>query len=113
MYEVDEIADKCLLLVRWYKKQEQAFRMGYVVVILSLTSCRWLIFQQGVVPATEYVSVISPLINYGLGHITGSLSPWHYMCLFAGSITILWSFVILFFLQPDPVRGKKLAERER
>lgn len=28
---------------------------------------------------TGYVSVVSPLINYGLGHIKGSLSPWRYM----------------------------------
>lgn len=63
--------------------------------------------------ATGYVSVISPLINYGLGHITGSLSPWHYMYLVAGAITVLWSFVILFFMPPDPVRAKHFTERER
>jgi predicted MFS family arabinose efflux permease len=62
---------------------------------------------------TGYVSVVSPLINYGLGHIKGSLSPWRYMYLVAGAITILWSFVILFFMPPDPIRAKGLSDRER
>jgi predicted MFS family arabinose efflux permease len=63
--------------------------------------------------ATGYVSIVSPLINYGLGHISGALSPWRYMYLVAGSITMIWAFVILFFLPPDPVRAKRFTERER
>lgn len=62
---------------------------------------------------TGYVSVVSPLINYGLGHISGSLSPWRYMYIVAGSITILWAFVILFFMPPDPIRAKGFSDRER
>lgn len=50
----------------WYKKSEQAFRMGIWY------SC------------TGYVAIVSPLINYGLGHITGKLSQWKYMYFFAG-----------------------------
>lgn len=45
----------------WYRKNEQAFRMG-----------AWY-------SAVGYVTIVAPLINYGLGHITGSLSPWRYM----------------------------------
>lgn len=38
---------------------------------------------------TGYVSIVSPLINYGLGHINGgSLHPWQYMYLVAGAITM-------------------------
>lgn len=82
-------------LFRWYKKQEQAFRMG---VWYSMTG---------------YVSIVSPLINYGLGHITGSLSPWRYMYIVAGSITVLWAFVILLLMPPDPIRAKRFSDRER
>lgn len=57
--------------------------------------------------------MVSPLINYGLGHIQGSLSPWRYMYLVAGAITILWAFVILFFMPPDPVRAKGFNDREK
>lgn len=42
-----------LVVGGWYKKQEQALRMG-----------AWYCW-------TGYVSAISPLINYGLGHIKG------------------------------------------
>ncbi|KPI40942.1 putative transporter [Cyphellophora attinorum] len=84
-----------LIVGGWFTKQEQALRMG-----------AWY-------SMTGYVSIFSPLINYGLGHITGSLSPWRYMYLVAGSITILWSFVILFFMPPDPIRARGFSDREK
>lgn len=84
-----------LVVGGWYKKQEQAFRMG-----------AWY-------SATGYVSIVSPLINYGLGHITGSLTPWHYMYIVAGLITALWALVIFFFMPPDPIRAKHFTDRER
>ncbi|KAK1017082.1 hypothetical protein LTR33_019449, partial [Friedmanniomyces endolithicus] len=62
---------------------------------------------------TGYVCIVSPLINYGLGHIHGSLSPWRYMYLVAGAITILWAFVILLLMPPDPIRAKRFTEREK
>lgn len=30
-----------------------------------------------------------------------------------GCVTILWSFVILFFMPPDPIRAKQFNEREK
>ena len=80
----------------WYKKNEQAFRMG------AWYCC------------TGYVSMVSPLINYGLGHINGgSLAPWQYMYIFAGCITMLWAIIIYFFMPPDPIRAKGFNDRER
>jgi len=80
----------------WYTKGEQAFRMGVWY------SC------------SGYISSFSPLINYGIGHITsGSLQPWQYMYLLAGGITAVWSFIILFFLPADPIRAKGFTDRER
>jgi hypothetical protein len=35
------------------------------------------------------------------------------MYLVAGSITIIWSVVILFYMPPDPIRMKGLTDRER
>ncbi|OCL13929.1 MFS transporter [Glonium stellatum] len=85
-----------LVVGGWYKKQEQALRMG------AWYSC------------TGFVSAVSPLINYGLGHITGGgLRPWQYMYLVAGIITILWAIVIYFVMPPDPIRAKGFSERER
>jgi hypothetical protein len=62
---------------------------------------------------TGYVSVVSPLVNWGLGHLKGSLSPWNYMYFFAGGVTIIWGALIYFILPPDPVRAKGLDDRQR
>ncbi|KAF7197448.1 putative transporter, partial [Pseudocercospora fuligena] len=84
-----------LIVGSFYKKNEQAFRMG---IWYSLTG---------------YFSIVSPLINYGWGHVNGSLSQWHYMYFFAGGITILWGIILLFVLPPDPIRAKGFDVRER
>lgn len=61
-----------------------------------------------------FVSIFSPLINYGLGHITsGPLKSWQYMFLLAGGLTVLWAFVLLFFFPSDPTRVRGMTERER
>ncbi|OAL32387.1 hypothetical protein AYO22_00409 [Fonsecaea multimorphosa] len=83
-----------LVVGQFYKKNEQALRIGV-----------WYC-------ACGYVSIFSPLINYGFGHIKGALSPWRYMYLFIGAITILWSVVVYFYLPPDPIRAKGFTERE-
>ncbi|KIW10807.1 hypothetical protein PV08_10106 [Exophiala spinifera] len=84
-----------MVVGQFYKKDEQALRMGV-----------WYC-------TTGYVSIVSPLINYGLGHIKGSLSPWRYMYLVAGAVTMLWSAVILYFMPSDPIRCWGLSDRER
>ncbi|PPJ56060.1 hypothetical protein CBER1_02125 [Cercospora berteroae] len=78
----------------WYRKDEQAFRVGI-----------WY-------SAVGFSNIISALVNWGLGHVSGSLSPWQYMYLVAGAVIILWAFVILFYLPPDPIRVKSFTERE-
>jgi MFS family permease len=62
---------------------------------------------------TGYVSIFSPLINYGLGSINGGKDTWRYMYYFAGGLTMFWGIVIFFVLPPDPVRAKGFDERER
>ncbi|KAF2727747.1 MFS transporter [Polyplosphaeria fusca] len=85
-----------LVVGGWYKKREQALRMG------AWYSC------------TGYVSAVSPLINYGLGHISGgSLNSWQYMYLVAGAITVLWAVAVYFVMPPDPIRAKGFNNRER
>ncbi|KAH7357504.1 major facilitator superfamily domain-containing protein [Pyrenochaeta sp. MPI-SDFR-AT-0127] len=79
----------------FYKKNEQAFRMGIWY------SC------------TGYVSIFSPLVNYGLGQAKGPLRPWKYMYLFAGALTIVWGIALWWLLPPDPVRARGFNERQR
>ncbi|PLB51437.1 MFS general substrate transporter [Aspergillus steynii IBT 23096] len=84
-----------LIVGSWYTKDEQALRMG-----------AWYCW-------TGYVSIFSPVINYGLGHIRGTLSPWKYMYLLSGAITIIWGIIVLFLLPPDPIRAKGFDDRQR
>ncbi|KAJ3956003.1 hypothetical protein N0V92_007475 [Colletotrichum tropicale] len=84
-----------LIVGSFYKKNEQAMRMGIWY------SC------------TGYVSIFSPLINYGFGKLNGSVSSWRYMFYFAGSLTIAWGLLLYFLLPADPIRAKGFNERER
>lgn len=85
-----------LVVGGWYRKNEQALRMGV-----------WYC-------CTGYASAVAPLINYGIGHITtGPLHPWQYMYLIAGILTILWGIALYFILPPDPIRATGFTPRER
>ena len=79
----------------WYRKQEQAMRMG-------IWYC-----------CTGYVSIVSPLINYGFGLIGGGVSSWRYMYYFGGALTMAWGICLLYALPPDPIRARGFTERER
>ncbi|KAK2596174.1 hypothetical protein QQS21_006379 [Conoideocrella luteorostrata] len=85
-----------LVVGLWYTHPEQVLRSSY-----------WYSFSGGSL-------LVSPLINYGLGHISGgSLHPWQYMYLIAGAITFLWG-AALYFLFPDTPRDcKGFTEEER
>ncbi|KAK4210091.1 major facilitator superfamily domain-containing protein [Rhypophila decipiens] len=83
-----------LIVGSWYEKKEQAVRMG-------IWYC-----------CTGYVSVVSPLINYGFGSMSGE-STWKYMYYFGGAITIVWGIALLWILPGDPISAKGFDERER
>lgn len=69
-----------MIIGSWYRKNEQAFRIG---MWYSLTG---------------YTATFSPLINYGLGHIEGKLNAWTYMYFFAGGEFFFPFFTFSFFL---------------
>ncbi|KAE8420570.1 major facilitator superfamily domain-containing protein [Aspergillus pseudocaelatus] len=77
----------CMLVVGlWYTHSEQVLRSSF-----------WYSCSGGSL-------LISPLINYGLGSITGGpLSPWQYMYLIAGAATFGWG-IALWWLFPDNVQ---------
>jgi MFS family permease len=62
---------------------------------------------------TGFVSIVSPLINYGFGLIGGGVSSWRYMYYFGGAITMALGLLLLFVLPPDPIRARGFNERER
>ncbi|GAA5942843.1 uncharacterized protein JCM15063_002810 [Sporobolomyces koalae] len=73
-----------MITTQWYRKSEQASRIGI-----------WY-------SATGIFSAFSGVVNYGLGKAGGSLHPWKYMYLFAGAWTILWAGVILVLVPDSP-----------
>lgn len=80
----------------WYTHSEQVFR-----------SSLWYSFSGG-------SNIVSPLINYGLGQITGgSLRPWQYMYLIAGLATLVWSIVLWFVFPGSPHVAKGFTEAEK
>jgi len=79
----------------WYTHEEQVSRSSW-----------WYSFSGGSL-------LVSPLINYGMGHIKGALAPWKYMYFIAGGVTALWA-IALWFLFPDtPQNAKGFTEEER
>ncbi|KAH8424750.1 uncharacterized protein LDX57_002493 [Aspergillus melleus] len=87
----------CMLVVGlWYTHSEQVLRSSF-----------WYSCSGGSL-------LVSPLINYGLGHIKGgTLRPWQYMYLIAGAATLVWG-VALWWLFPDsPEESPGFTDQER
>lgn len=85
-----------LVVGLWYTHAEQVSRSSW-----------WYSFSGGSL-------LVSPLINYGMGHIRGGgMQPWQYMYFIAGGVTAIWG-VALWWLFPDtPQRAKGFTEAER
>ncbi|GAM43494.1 hypothetical protein TCE0_050r18352 [Talaromyces pinophilus] len=80
----------------WYKHSEQVLR-----------SSIWYSCSGGSL-------IISPIINYGLGHITGGkLHPWQYMYLIAGSVTFIWAILLWWILPSSPQDARGFTNEER
>ncbi|KAG8421308.1 hypothetical protein J3458_003197 [Metarhizium acridum] len=85
-----------LVVSLWYTHSEQVLRSSY-----------WYSSSGGSL-------LVSPLINYGLGHISGgSPHPWQYMYLIAGAITFLWGVVLWWVFPNTPHNAKGFKEEER
>lgn len=80
----------------WYTHSEQVLRSAW-----------WYSFSGG-------SNLISPLINYGLGHITGGkLHPWQYMYLIAGIATFFWGIALWWIFPSGPATAKGFSEEDR
>lgn len=85
-----------LVTSMWYTNSEQILRASF-----------WYSCSGG-------INIITPLINYGLGHITGgALASWQYMYLVAGVVTIFWSITLWFIFPDSPTTAKGFTEDER
>ncbi|KAJ4180521.1 hypothetical protein NW767_014385 [Fusarium falciforme] len=58
--------------------------------------------------------LISPLINYGLGHIKGgALNSWQWMYIIAGLATLIWGIALWWLFPDSPQNAKGFTEAER
>ena len=79
----------------WYTQQEQASRASIWVATLGI------------------FSTINGIVTFGIGHITGSLSPWKYIFLILGAITFLWGLVFLYVVPDNPATSRWLSDNEK
>lgn len=84
-----------VLVTFWWTREEQALRTGFWYSCVGVATA------------------ISPLINYGLGQIHGSLPSWKPIFLILGGVTVLWSIVLFFLLPDNPMTSKHLTDAER
>ncbi|KAJ9139443.1 MFS general substrate transporter [Pleurostoma richardsiae] len=79
----------------WYTQQEQASRASLWVATLGI------------------FSTINGIVTFGIGHISGSLSPWKYIFLILGAITFLWGLVFLYIVPDNPATARWLSDDEK
>lgn len=87
-----------VLVTFWWTREEQALRTSL-----------WY-------SAVGIATMLSPLINYGLGHDVGdksAMEPWRPMFLIVGAATVLWSPVLFLWLPDTPLTCTRLSEGER
>ncbi|KZO89503.1 MFS general substrate transporter, partial [Calocera viscosa TUFC12733] len=96
---------------------ESAVSPGFVLVSSMWYTRAELPLRLGIwYSATGLFTIFSGLINYGIGSasLTAPLAGWKYMYLFAGSVTLLWSAVLLLLLPDSPASSHRwFSEQER
>ncbi|KAK6198640.1 putative MFS allantoate transporter [Scheffersomyces amazonensis] len=79
---------------RFYKKKEQGLRLAIIFAFAS--------------------SVINGFLSWLVGYFKhGALPEWKYLYLLVGSISFLWSCLMLYFLPDSPMNAKFLTDREK
>ncbi|KZT50799.1 MFS general substrate transporter [Calocera cornea HHB12733] len=96
---------------------ESAVSPGFVLVSSMWYTRAELPLRLGIwYSATGLFTIFSGLVNYGIGSAsqTAPLHGWKYMYLFAGSLTLLWSAVLLAVLPDSPATSHRwFSEAER
>lgn len=91
------IAPACVATTTmWWRRSEQTLRTAYWNSMNGVTF------------------VVGSLFTYGLGHIeSNSLYKYQIIFMFCGLLTVLYAFVVLFFMPDSPMSAKYMAEREK
>ncbi|KAF2846928.1 MFS general substrate transporter [Plenodomus tracheiphilus IPT5] len=91
------IAPACVATTTmWWRRSEQTLRTAYWNAMNGVTF------------------IVGSLFTYGLGHIhSESMYKYQIIFLFCGLLTVIYAFVVLFFMPDSPMKAKYLTERER
>lgn len=57
--------------------------------------------------------IIGGLLSYGIGHIHTSVEQWQLIFLVCGGFTVLWSFIVYYFLPDSPLNARFLTDRQK
>ncbi|KAL7003928.1 hypothetical protein EMMF5_006531 [Cystobasidiomycetes sp. EMM_F5] len=96
----------------FYKKNEQAFRMGVWYSMTGLASVGVEHMQHGSELSLNHELNLRA-VNYGWGQVGNGVNTWRYMYYWAGALTIAWGIVLLWLLPGDPVHARGFDERQR
>ncbi|KAH3671344.1 hypothetical protein OGAPHI_000567 [Ogataea philodendri] len=90
------IAPACMAITAmFYKRDEQSMRMSL-----------WL----GV---NGIASILGGLLSWGCGHASAEIAPWKLIYLVVGTITVVWSGVLVFLLPDSPKNAKMFTHYEK
>ncbi|KAI4868448.1 MFS general substrate transporter [Hypoxylon rubiginosum] len=93
---------------------EAAVNPGFVLVL----SMWWRQDEQPMRLTTYYsmngiAGICGGLLGYAIGHITSGLSPWMYIFIVFGSISLAWGIIFLIFMPDIPSTARFLNERQK
>ncbi|KAB8200837.1 major facilitator superfamily domain-containing protein [Aspergillus parasiticus] len=83
-----------IVVSMWYKRSEQPFRHG--------------IWFQGITIA----GIFGGLVAYGIGHVQ-AIAPWKAVFLIFGAITLVWAFILFYWLPDTPMNARFLGQDDR
>ncbi|KAL6247602.1 hypothetical protein RBB50_005948 [Rhinocladiella similis] len=82
-----------LVVAMWYKPNEQPKRNSIILNVIA--------------------PILNGFISWLVGYYKGPFEPWKIIFLVLGIFTLLWSFVVYFFLPNNPLDAGWLSGREK
>lgn len=82
-----------LVVAMWYRPEEQPKRNAIILNVIA--------------------PILNGFISWLVGYYNGPFAPWKIIFLTLGVFTLLWSFVVFFFLPNNPLDAQWLSGREK
>ncbi|KAJ6591523.1 major facilitator superfamily domain-containing protein [Mycena vulgaris] len=63
--------------------------------------------------ANGFGAMVGGIIAYGMGQVDTGISGWKWIYVINGALTVLWGFVVFFFMPTSPMEAKFLTLEEK